>query len=61
MGDKLDIILFGATGFTGKHCIPYIHKFVNNGGNPLTWGVAGRSEQKLKEVLAEAEKIIGKL
>lgn len=58
MSQRLDIIIFGATGFTGMHCIPYIHKLTNNSGRNITWGVAGRSETKLKEVL---EKIGSKL
>ena len=59
MEKRLDIIVFGATGFTGKHVLPYLHKLSSKHGKVLTWGIAGRSEQKLKQVLVEASKIIG--
>lgn len=58
MADRLDIIIFGASGFTGKHTIPYVYKFSQSDGRSLTWGVAGRSEEKLKETLQEVSKKI---
>ncbi|XP_018320675.1 saccharopine dehydrogenase-like oxidoreductase [Agrilus planipennis] len=60
MAERLDIVIFGATGFTGKRCIPEIVKFSKVNGRTLTWGIAGRSEQKLKDVLEEMEKVIAK-
>ncbi|KAF2886884.1 hypothetical protein ILUMI_19287, partial [Ignelater luminosus] len=57
MSERLDIILFGATGFTGKHTAPYLYKFASV-KNSLKWGIAGRSKQKLKDVLRETAKII---
>ncbi|KAJ8942835.1 hypothetical protein NQ318_022850 [Aromia moschata] len=59
MDDRLDFVLFGATGFTGIHCIPYLHKFSKFQGRTFTWGVAGRSESKLKQVLKKVGKDIG--
>nr|CAH7736386.1 unnamed protein product [Callosobruchus chinensis] len=59
MEKKLDLLIFGATGFTGKHCIPYVHKLSKSDGKNLSWGIAGRSEEKLKEVLAEMSKKVG--
>lgn len=56
MSNRLDIIIFGASGFTGKHTIPYVYKFAKADGRSLTWGVAGRSEQKVKAALDEAAK-----
>lgn len=56
MSNRLDIIIFGASGFTGKHTIPQVHKFSKSDGRSLTWGVSGRSEQKLKETLSEVAK-----
>ncbi|CAG9770191.1 unnamed protein product [Ceutorhynchus assimilis] len=53
MANRLDIILFGATGFTGIHCIPYIAKHAKENGRNLSWGVAGRNEEKLKAALKE--------
>ncbi|KAJ8918083.1 hypothetical protein NQ315_011540 [Exocentrus adspersus] len=58
MADRLDLLLLGATGFTGLHCIPYIHKLSKADGRNLTWGVAGRSEEKLKQVLEDVGKKI---
>lgn len=56
MASRLHIIIFGASGFTGKHAIPYVYKLSKADGRSLTWGVAGRSEQKLKDALNEAAK-----
>ncbi|NP_001153781.1 saccharopine dehydrogenase-like [Tribolium castaneum] len=57
MSRDLDVIIFGATGFTGKHCLPLIEKFSKK--LQLKWGVAGRSEKKLKEFLGQCEKETG--
>ncbi|KAF2885496.1 hypothetical protein ILUMI_20646 [Ignelater luminosus] len=56
---NLDIILFGASGYTGKYCIKEIHRLTKVNGRFLTWGVAGRSETKLRAVLSECQKQIG--
>ncbi|KAB0798327.1 lantern saccharopine dehydrogenase-like [Photinus pyralis] len=53
MSDRLDIILFGATGQTGKNCLKYLYRFTRANGRSLTWGIAGRSKAKLKQVLEE--------
>ncbi|KAJ8976727.1 hypothetical protein NQ317_004278 [Molorchus minor] len=55
--DRLDLLLLGATGFTGTHCISYLLKFCHKYN--LTWGVAGRSAEKLKDVLKASGKDIG--
>lgn len=60
MSSRLDIIIFGASGFTGKQVIPQICKFAQpNGRLSYSWGVAGRSEEKLRSVLSEAAKKLG--
>jgi len=59
MASRLDIVIFGATGFTGKYTIPYVLKFAQENGN-LTWGVAGRSELKLKSILDEMGQKVSK-
>lgn len=46
--EKVDIIIFGATGFTGKYVV---QEFVNINDNKYTWAIAGRNAQKLREVL----------
>nr|XP_023023860.1 saccharopine dehydrogenase-like oxidoreductase [Leptinotarsa decemlineata] len=57
--ERLDILILGASGFTGMHCIPYIHKLSNIDGRKITWGVAGRSEEKLQETLNKMGTKIG--
>lgn len=49
----------GATGFTGLNCIPHIHNLTKYDGHNYTWGVAGRSENKLKQVLRQMEEKLG--
>ncbi|KAK5649846.1 hypothetical protein RI129_000875 [Pyrocoelia pectoralis] len=57
MANRLDIVLFGASGFTGKRCIESIHKFTKENGNNFKWAIAGRSEYKLKQSLLECESV----
>ncbi|KAK9871270.1 hypothetical protein WA026_011540 [Henosepilachna vigintioctopunctata] len=59
MAEKLDIILFGVTGFTGKHALYYLHKFAVAKGRNLTWGVAGRNETKIKTIMTDLEQKTG--
>ena len=44
MNKKFDIIVYGATGFTGSLCVKYLKE--NYSG--LTWGIAGRNQEKLE-------------
>ncbi|TDG51148.1 hypothetical protein AWZ03_002511 [Drosophila navojoa] len=46
---RLDVVIFGASGFTGKHTV-YEAVSVLKG---LRWGVAGRNREKLVKVLSE--------
>lgn len=46
---KYDIVLLGATGFTGQLTAEYL---VSHGGADLKWALAGRSLDKLKMVRA---------
>ncbi|KAK4882108.1 hypothetical protein RN001_005427 [Aquatica leii] len=59
MDNRLDVLVFGASGFTGKYTLPYVHKLLNENGKNLSWGVSGRSHQKLKKVLKEIANKIG--
>jgi len=54
-GRKYNIVIFGATGFTGKHVILEIIKTLENSSDEekFTWAVAGRSISKLDDVLQE--------
>ncbi|KAF2885494.1 hypothetical protein ILUMI_20644 [Ignelater luminosus] len=56
MANRLDIVLFGASGFTGRYCIEEIHRLSKANGKSLTWGIAGRSHTKLKQALDEYQK-----
>ncbi len=50
----LDLILFGATGFTGGLTAEYL---AENGPTGLRWALAGRSLDKLEKVRAQLETI----
>ena len=60
VNQKLDIVIFGATGFTGKFVIRTIAKLSKTKNRQFTWGVAGRSEEKLKQILSDCANQIGK-
>lgn len=47
--DRLDVVIFGATGFTGKHTVLKAIKLLAN----MRWAVAGRNEAKLAAMLKE--------
>lgn len=47
---EYDIILFGATGYTGKLCAEYITLTLPT---DLKWAVAGRSASKLSAIVDE--------
>lgn len=47
---EYDIVLLGATGYTGKYCAEYI---ANHLPTDLKWAVAGRSAGKLSSMLDE--------
>lgn len=47
---KYDIVLFGATGFTGQLTAQYL---AEHGGDTLRWALAGRNRAKLERVRAD--------
>lgn len=47
---ELDIVLFGATGVTGVYVIEELHR----ASEGLRWGVAGRSDAKVRQALRTA-------
>lgn len=53
---KLDVVIFGASGYTGKYTVYEATKVLAG----LTWGVAGRNKEKLERTLAEMGKKAGK-
>jgi short subunit dehydrogenase-like uncharacterized protein len=44
---KYDLILYGASGFTGRQAVGYCKQFAPQG---LRWAIAGRSRSKLEQV-----------
>lgn len=56
--DKLDFIVLGATGFTGKHAVKNLVKIIKATDNAnFSWGISGRSKEKLQNLLSELEEI----
>ena len=49
---QFDIVVWGASGFTGRLVLEYLLKRYPLGGD-VRWAIAGRNEQKLKQVLSE--------
>lgn len=49
---EFDVVLFGATGFTGKMAAVYMAR---NYGSSIKWAIAGRSFQKLEGLKKEVE------
>ena len=49
MQKDIDIIIYGATGFTGKLCVKYFQSL----GTTVTWAIAGRNLIKLEKVAKE--------
>ena len=46
--NKLDLIIWGATGFTGQLVCEYINKTYSSSN--LRWGIAGRNKEKVLSV-----------
>ena len=57
-GRKFDMIVFGASGFTGQFVVEEIARTQDEEGK-LNWAIAGRSMSKLQNVLKEATKHTG--
>jgi short subunit dehydrogenase-like uncharacterized protein len=55
---RISIVLFGATGFTGKFVAKELAKAYKS--ENFTWAVAGRSKSKLSELLNEIKNELGK-
>lgn len=49
MNERFDVIVFGASGFTGRLVAEYLHTTYGVGGE-LRWAMAGRSVAKLGQV-----------
>ena len=56
---KSDLIIFGATGFTGERVVRQAIAKQQKEGKNFSFAIAGRSIEKLREVLNRAKKIHG--
>jgi len=50
MSKKFDVIIWGASGFSGSLIADYLCEFYPPGKNIIRWAIAGRSFQKLSEL-----------
>ena len=52
---EFDLIVYGASGFTGRLVAEYLTQRGINGstGSPTVWAMAGRNKAKLAEVRAQ--------
>ena len=57
MARQYDLIVFGASGFTGKYVAAEVAR-VSNKEN-ITWAVSGRNTDKMKAILENVEKSTG--
>ena len=46
-----DVIVFGASGFTGQFVTEELCRQQSDGGNSLKWAAAGRNEAKVRDTL----------
>lgn len=64
---RYDLVVFGATGFTGQFVVEEVARVAQieankkgEGAGTINWAIAGRSEEKLKAALATATKETGR-
>ena len=48
---EYDLVVFGATGFTGKYVAEELYRIQTEGKHKFTWAVAGRNEDKVRDAL----------
>ncbi|XP_044006969.1 saccharopine dehydrogenase-like oxidoreductase [Aphidius gifuensis] len=49
--ERLDVVIFGASGFTGKYTVKEAARLCKL--KSFTWGIAGRNKERLESVLKE--------
>ena len=57
MSRPYDVVIFGASGFTGQFVVEHLAKALQREDGQVSWAVSGRSEAKLKQVLENASKV----
>ena len=54
---EFDLIVYGASGFTGRHVVHHISKDLQKSSSNLSsnfkWALAGRSDKKLQAIMTE--------
>jgi short subunit dehydrogenase-like uncharacterized protein len=55
--NRYDLVIYGASGFTGQYVVEYVHRAALEHG--LSWAVSGRNESKLLKVLENASETVG--
>lgn len=54
MSDRFDIVILGATGYTGTYTVKYFAAFLKLAEYAnVTWAIAGRSQEKLNNLVSE--------
>jgi short subunit dehydrogenase-like uncharacterized protein len=48
---EYDVVLYGASGFTGKQTVQYFARYASS--DQVRWAIAGRSRQKLEAIKAQ--------
>ena len=57
---RFDVVIFGATGFTGKFVVrEWIKNY--NATEKLSWSIAGRSKEKLVELIDQLSNEFSKM
>ena len=56
MARVFDIVIFGASGFTGQYVV---EEFAKQNSQNLRWAVAGRNKEKMQAVLQQASERLG--
>ena len=54
MARLYDVIIFGATGYTGQYVVEEVARCAKD--ENISWAVAGRNKEKLEKGLKEAKK-----
>ena len=53
---QYDLVVFGATGYTGKFVAEELYRLQSSGKENVSWAVAGRNEEKLTAALEGEER-----
>ena len=59
MSRPYQVVIFGASGFTGEYVVEQLAKYLNKSRTSLSWAAAGRSEAKVKRTLLSVGTRIG--